>query len=156
MTPSFLDRLYANFTLSWQRFGVIAGGLFALVSSWFLALPQTQCPPSVGSGCVTQAALLAYLPISGSTITIILGLVVYYLSIHPQGLPTTAQIVEQHKAASLADAAYIPPDDAFVAVGAQRFSDNQVQTAESLATAAAVWNGMHPNGPPASQPKGST
>lgn len=41
-------------------------------------------------------------------------------------------------------------DDAFVAVGATRFSDGQPQTAESLAAAVAVWNAAHPDGPVAS------
>lgn len=139
MNPTFFDKLYANFSISFKRLGVVAGGIFSVLIAWFLTLPQTaaQCTPA-GSDCTTQAKLLSYLPLSGSTISIILGFIVYYLSIHPQGLPTTSQVIANQK---LAAAVKQPPiDDAFVAIGSERFSDRQVQTTASLTAAVLAWN----------------
>lgn len=59
---------------------------------------------------------------------------------NPPALPSeTAAAVEQTKPADPP-----PQDDAFVAVGATRFSDGQVQTEESLAAASEAWTAAHP------------
>lgn len=92
MNATYMQKLMANLSISYKRFGVVAGGIFTAAVAYYMHLNQVQ-----------QDSLWATLHVSGPVATIVGGVVVYYLSIHPQGLPSTAQIVAAKAPAAMVE-----------------------------------------------------
>ena len=96
---TFMQKLAINFANSWKMFSAWGIGVFTVIMAWFTNLPATAtgCTPP-GGACMTQTSVLSHLGLSASAISVILGLIVYYLRIHPQSNIST--VVAEQKSMS--------------------------------------------------------